>query len=280
MRPPAPWGPSLLLAAVLGVGSPGAPGLSQTADPLDRVEALLAQGKVEAARSALLAWWDSAFPGASRFRQQRGLWLRGLLTVDPEVAARDFRRLVVEYPGGAFSDQALFRLALWAEMQGDTAQAAAHLRSLLLEYPTSSLVPAARERLEGKGAPLHGSGGGRAGEGQPSPGPPPGGRGAADASPLVPPASAGGAGEALVRVAYGVQLGAYRSAEAARAMMDRLRRSGYEPRLVRIPGSDLLRVRVGDLASEEEARTLLRELKAKGFEALLVSDVAQEERAR
>lgn len=251
--------PCFLMVAALGTGSFWVSRPTQAPDPLDRVEALLGQGRMESARSVLMAWWDSAFAGASRFRQQRGLWLRGLLTVDPELAARDFRRLVLEYPGGAFSDQALFRLALWAEIRGDTAQAAAHFRSLLLEYPASPLVPAAQERLAGKGVSLDRVEGGRAGEGRNRPAP--------DAGTLV-------------REAYGAQLGAYRSEQAARALMDRLRRAGYEPRLVRLPGSELLRVRVGELATRAEAWALVQELREKGFEPLLISDVAREERRR
>ena len=47
---------------------------------------------------------------SGRGDRQRGLWLRAILTVDPLMAGLDFQRLVLEYPGGAHSDEALLRL--------------------------------------------------------------------------------------------------------------------------------------------------------------------------
>jgi outer membrane protein assembly factor BamD (BamD/ComL family) len=72
------------------------------------------------------------------------MWLRGLLTVDPEMAELDLRRLVVEYPGGPFSDQALIRLAHGARAQSDDVQALEYLNVVLRDYPESPLRNAAR----------------------------------------------------------------------------------------------------------------------------------------
>ncbi len=232
------------------------PGLlvGQGGDLLDRVEVLLDHGRIEEARETLLSWWDTALPGASRTDRQRGLWLRGQLTVDPAMAELDFRRLVLEYPGGAFTDRALFRLALWAEARGDTEEALSHLRALARDHPASVLLPQAEERL-GKGTP-----------------PPP---------PLVPSPSTGTRAppkpilEAGERP-FAVQVGAFRNLEGARALARRLREAGYEPRLVRIPGSDLLRVRVGRFAQREEGVGVMRELRGRGFDATLATDAFAE----
>ena len=76
--------------------------------------------------------------------RQRGTWLRALLTIDPEMAALDLRRLVVEYPGGPFSDRALLRLAHGAWSRSERTAALRHLRALLRDYPESPLRVEAR----------------------------------------------------------------------------------------------------------------------------------------
>ena len=86
---------------------------------LDRVERLMAEGRFSSARSVLQGWLDASGDLAVRADRQRGTWLRALLTVDPEMAELDLRRLVVEYPGGPFSDDALIRLAHGARAQSD-----------------------------------------------------------------------------------------------------------------------------------------------------------------
>ena len=45
-------------------------------------------GRTEEARAALVEWWDGDREDAPRRDLQRGLWLRGRLTVDPVQADR------------------------------------------------------------------------------------------------------------------------------------------------------------------------------------------------
>jgi cell division septation protein DedD len=87
------------------------------------------------------------------------------------------------------------------------------------------------------------------------------------------PAAETGAGR------FAVQAGAFRQAEGAEALAAGLRLAGYDPRLVLVPGSTLIRVRVGRFAVQAAAAALVRELESRGFAALLVTD-AERERAR
>ena len=133
----------LLLLAVLLLRP--APVFAQTPSSLAQMDSLVAAGRTEDARGALTAWWDRTnVPAESKQRAptnraelQRAVWLRGLLTVDPTQAAVDYQRLVVEYPGGPYTDRALLRLAQTAEAKGDALRAREHLRTLLRDYPTS-----------------------------------------------------------------------------------------------------------------------------------------------
>ena len=89
--------------------------------------------------------WDATEAdreNASRRQLQRGLWLRGRLTVDPIQAELDFRRLAVLYPSGQFTPDALLRLAQSSWAMGDEAAARAYVTSLERDYPRSD----ARER--------------------------------------------------------------------------------------------------------------------------------------
>ena len=136
---------SLLLGlALLGAGAARPPGLSAQETDLDRVDAFLAQGRFSSAREVLQEWYGEAEGSASREERQRGLWLRAVLTVDPEMAAIDLRRLVVRYPGGPYSDRALFRLAQGARALSEEIRALEYVEDLLRDYPESAL----RDRAE------------------------------------------------------------------------------------------------------------------------------------
>ena len=132
-----------LLALVLLLSGPG-PGWTQEGASLGEVEALLARGRIMEARGTLETWWTTWFSAASRTDRQRGIWLRGKLTVDPALAELDFRRLAMEFPGGAYTDDALFRLGLSADLRGDLREAQASFEQLVDDYPASPRVPEAR----------------------------------------------------------------------------------------------------------------------------------------
>jgi hypothetical protein len=206
---------------------------------LDRVEVLTSEGRIMAAREVLAAWLELMEPSASREDLQRAIWLRGRLTVDPSMAEADFRRLVLEYPGGPYSAEALWRLGLWAEARGDSSRARDFFASLARDYPTSSHLAPAAER----GRPREGD--------------------------ATLPGTQG---------AFAVQLGAFQNLALARRLVERVRAAGHDPRLVRTPGDELARVRIGRFTSREGAEASARELRAQGFEVTVVSDATLETR--
>jgi hypothetical protein len=229
---------------------------AQAAVSLDRVEVLMAQGRILQARQTLEAWWKGEGVEASRIEWQRSIWLRGKLTVDPSMAELDYRRLVVEYPGGPYSDDALLRLAQAAEEGGRLRQADSHLNKLIQDYPTSPLRPEAlrwvREHAD-QVASL------------PEESPPP-------RAPPPDPREEEGEGD------FAVQLGAFRSLDRARALAVQAEEAGYRVRLVRTPGNDLARVRVGRFLSREEVDAFARTLRQSGFELTIATDAGMEER--
>jgi hypothetical protein len=256
-----------LAAAVASCLAPGVLA-AQGAGPLDQVESLMAEGRIMEAREVLEVWLDSRLVSAGREDRQRGIWLRGRLTVDPSMAEVDFRRLVLEYPGGPYSADALLRLSLLAELRGDMGEALALLERLLRDYPLSPLVEdAALWQRALSGDPAMGVRlAPRVDEGPPLPVDP-----LTEAAPVpLNPAEASWS--------FAVQLGAFSSIERARALADRLRHGGYQPRIVGIPGDELVRVRVGRFPLREEAEALAMDLEGQGYEVRVVSDAWSEER--
>jgi hypothetical protein len=242
---------------------------------LDAVEALIRGGRTEDARDLLLRWWGEVRPKAPARDVQRGLWLRGRLTVDPGQAELDYRRLVVEYPGGPYSAGALLRLAQSAWEAGDSAAAAQHVARLAREYPGSRVRADAEAWLAAAGPPprlpatssdtvLVTSG--RV---------PPATAGATDTAPAPAPPAATAAAQH-----YAVQLGAFSTEQRARALLGKARDAGFDARLVSVPGSGLIRVRVGRFDSSSSAEPLLKRLESRGFTAAVVPDADRERPVR
>ena len=259
-----------LLVGLLLVGAPSGAG-AQTSE-LERVDRLAREGRANEARAALLAWWEDGYDGVGRDLQQRALWLRARLTVDPEQAMRDYQRLVVLYPAGTFTDQALFRLAQAAHALGDGAQARAHVEALARDHPGSPVRRAAETWLReaGEATPptttersaagvVVGEAPGEAGAGVPAGMP---SRRADDAT--APAGTPGGV--------FSVQLGAFGEEPRARSVFDEAREAGFEARLVRVEGSPLLHVRVGSFAERESAQAMFERLARQGLQAAVVRD--------
>lgn len=301
----------ILFAATVG---PTALHAQESTFTLAQVDSLVTAGRTEEARDALVAWWDQA-GSRSREEAQRGLWLRGLLTVDPAQAAVDYQRLVVEYPRGAWSDRALLRLAQAADASGDPLRARNLLRSLLRDYPGSPLRLEAGRLLDqvaaaaataAAAAPVLPVTSAQAETpdatanpdqidildeevqvGVNSPAAPvpatvlepaPG----SVAVPPVDPVSVRSTEPADVSPAsselrWTVQLGAFASAARARALARSLADEPVQLRVVQIPGSPLFRVRAGRFMTEAEAELLRRDFLTRGRDATVSSDVHREE---
>lgn len=267
-----------ILAISLGVPIPGDVVAGQGVT-LDAVDSLVSLGKADEARSALLDWLVSNGSGASRREQQRSLWLRGILTVDPAQAAVDFQRLAVEFPGGEWTDDALLRLARYAEALGDEDEAARHYRTILRDHPPGPPRESAREWLDAH-ADVLARIEDRDREEPPVPeARPPEPDEARTPEPPAPgpeEAPSAEAGRDASTADWGVQLGAFSEPERARDVMERARGAGFEPRLVRVPGSDLLRVRIGRLENAAAARDLADRAAARGFAVYVVQGVTEE----
>ncbi len=259
-------------------------GLQGQSTLLEQTDSLAAAGEADQARAALSEWWSARADSASRSDLQRGLWLRGLLTVDPRQAELDYQRLVVEYPGGPFTDAALLRLAQAERAEGRPERALAHLRTLVRDYPASPRRLRAQELLPDVEKEAAAAAAGDTAAATPAapvqaappevaspaaPGAP--SRGEKGAPPKPPERPSAAAGR------YAVQLGAFSTPDRARTLLQRATDAGLDPRLVRIPGSGLVRVRVGRFTSQDAADGRVAEIRAQGFDALLVSDADQEE---
>ena len=273
---------TVVLLTLMGLASPS--WLWAQERSLSQVEQFASIGRAEEARAMLLEWWENDRSDASRRNLQLGLWLRGRLTVDPAQAARDFRRLVIEYPGGPYADRALFRLAQAAHAQGDRERARSYMTSLTRDHPRSPV----REQAEAWMA--------RASTAGPPPvlrlieaeesedqqtADPPLEESIADTTPAVPPPPQDSAAPALSSGGrYAVQLGAFLDEFRAEALLQRATEAGLDVRLVRVEGSRLMHVRVGRFDSSAQASVSFQSVTALGFTAAVVRDAQDEELVR
>ncbi len=248
-----------LSALILAVGVAVPVGAQES---LDVVDSLASAGRADEAREALESWWENQRVGSGRRDRQRGLWLRGILTVDPRMAGLDFQRLVLEYPGGSHSDEALRRLGLISAAAEDIPRAAGYFRTLVTDYPRSprrrraqewlaeNLVAIEEAELEVEADPAD------AEVREPEP---------------APPLTA-----ETVSTRYAVQVGAFESEERARSLLLSVNASGFLARIVRVTGSTLVRVRIGALLDRTGAVELMDRVRKRGHEATIAVDVAEE----
>ena len=240
-------------------------------ESLDVVDSLAAAGRADEARTALEAWWDNERVRAGRLDRQRGLWLRAVLTVDPHMAGLDFQRLVLEYPGGSYSDEALLRLGLISAAADDLPRAAGYFRTLVTDYPRSPQRRRAQEWLSENFVAVEeaelAEAESRASESREPEFPEPESRTEVDAPE---PAEA-------VAARYAVQVGAFESEERARSLLASINASGFQARLVHVTGSTLVHVRIGAFLDRAGAVELMDRVRRRGHEATIAVDVADEE---
>ncbi len=261
----------LLLRVVLISAAVSSPAMAQS---LGEVDAHLREGRLQEARSSLLAW-EAANPTPDRAARQRALWLRGLLTLDPEDASSSYARLIVEYPGGPFTDRALLRLAMAADLRGDAAEAAVHYAQLARDHPTSPLQARAEQWL--RNHPEVNADPAVVAEPVAVGDPETEGAAGSPGDPETPSTSDTGSGEASAEgEGYTVQLGAFSDRRWADDLAGRLEDAGFEPRVVRLGDDALLRVRIGRYRTRAEALMVRDEARAAGFEAYLSADTQRE----
>lgn len=269
---------------------------------LAAVDSLVLAGQYDAARGILGRWWSAResfdVPASD---MARALLLRARLATAPARAEADYLAVVLGYPASDLAPDALLRLGQGLLATGDAARAVAYLDRLVADYPgrperltgllwlaranTAARRPAAacaaaRSGLEDARDPdlaamLRVETGiacsavtARAGSASSSAATP-------SASDAPSATDAPGARDASAGD-WAVQSGAFRHRAGADALMERLRRAGFSPRLVRVPANDLLRVRVGRYTTSGEAAALVTRLRDQGFDAVVVRNAGQE----
>ena len=303
------------LSVALAVWSLAVPAPAAGQQGLESVDALAAAGRTEEARAVLETWWDSERTQSSRRDRQRGLWLRAVLTVDPGMASLDYQRLVVEYPGGPYSDEALVRLAMIAGSEEDLLRAAGYFRTLLRDYRRSPERVRARQWLADHSEEIEEAEAAAALEAEAAAALEAEAAAAleAEAAAVAQAAAdsaardlageepaeleAPGAQDSVVAPAvqlaperedppeeeggrYAVQLGAFSTEERADRLAETLAQAGFKTRVVRVGGSPLVRARIGRFAERSAASVLRAEIETLGYDAAVVSDVAEEEPIR
>ena len=241
-------------------------------ESLDVVDSLASAGRADEARTALEAWWENDRVRSGRGDRQRGLWLRAILTVDPRMAGLDFQRLVLEYPGGSHSDEALLRLGLISAAAGDLPRAARHFRTLVTDYPRSPQRRRAQEWLAENFVAVEEAELADAESPEPKTGEPE----FPEPESREPEVNAPEPAEA-VPTRYAVQVGAFEDEERARSLLASVKASGFQARLVHVAGSTLMRVRIGAFLDRAGAIELMDRVRRRGHEATIAVDVAEEE---
>jgi TolA-binding protein len=295
-----------------------APGLARgQAAELARVEALVTAGDYTAARAGLERWWSThdsgRLPGPQR---ARALMLRAQLASDPAAAEADYLSVVLGYPLSPDAPQALLRLGQGLLAVGEPARAAGYLSRLVADYPGrpersvgvlwlarahhaarqhAAACAVARDglrdgtsadlsdmlRAEERVACARAERADGASATTPAASAPPAPAQQATATPdppaRSPPAARTPAGSAAAG-RFAVQTGAYREQKSVDDAVAGLRRAGYDPRVVLVPGSSLIRVRIGRVGTSQEAATLMARVKRDGFDAVVVTDADRERR--
>ncbi|MEX0890838.1 MAG: SPOR domain-containing protein [Gemmatimonadota bacterium] len=308
------WAGGALLVGVLLALTPAAPAAAQE-DGLARVEALLQAGRISDARARLADWRAAEEAGAHARLRARALLLEARLATDREAAEAAYMGVVYGYPAAPEAADALLRLGQGALTAAEATRAVGYLERLVRDYPgtaarTTGLLWLARAHRADGHATLACEAAGRAvaaADGALRPlaqaaraaacgagtgatpvaaqaGKPP----ARSTDPPVraadPPVRAGDppvrTGDPPVRETpdgrWTAQVGAFRAVAGARTVAARLERAGFTARVVRLPESELVRVRVGRYATSAAAAATVRALGAAGFDAVVEANALAE----
>ncbi len=142
-----------LACGVLGVALAAVPLAGQQApeassDPLLRADARVREGRIDEARSEIERWWAVTDGQATPENLHFALWLRGILTEDPDQADLDFQRIVMEFPRCPHAAAARLRLGLSAHARGQLRTALRHYLALDRDYPGTRFRLIARAWLD------------------------------------------------------------------------------------------------------------------------------------
>jgi cell division septation protein DedD len=292
------------LVGLVAFGTVPPAALGAQTPTLERVDSLVAAADYEAARTAIEAWAAGRSGRLTGAQQARGLMLRGQLAPSPAEAEPHYLALVLGYPIAPEAPRALLRLGQGLLMTGEPARAVGYLQRFVADYPghperTVGLLwlararTAARESAAGcaaarqgladtrdpdlvamlrveEDAACAGAAGGQPAQAQAQPAARPT---ATTPAPVTRPATAPAA---ATTGRFSAQVGAFRQQQSVDDAVARLRRAGFEPRVAMVPGSSLIRVRVGRFGTQGDAARQVSRLKGNGFDAVVVNDANQE----
>lgn len=253
---------------------------------LARVAAHLDAARFDSARTALEGWRTQRAPTARPSDRATADLLGARLETDGIAAQHAWLSLALAHPFGPDAGLALLRVGQAAVLTHDTAAANVYLRRLIDDFPNSGHVAEAhlwlaRSRMLAND-PAHACESARAG------------LAAAGSSEVIgllraeeQTACAAAARPSLTETQpvtadgpYAVQSGAFRTRTSADALLRRLRQAGFEPRLVRVPANDLMRVRIGGFSDSGRASSLRQRVRDAGFDAVVVDDADRESPVR
>ena len=283
---------------------------------LDHAEGRILGGQFGEARG-LLDRWRRENPAAARTDQEqqaRYHLLAARLSTNADTAEYNYLTVAVDYPTARAAPEALLRLAQARHARGDTTQAASYLERLLADYPNSELRPLgavwlARMKAKGQNSAVCGvlrnvapgtnpetieyykieekrvCGANIAAKPAAQPtAPAPSPTVAPKSAPQPPPAGAASpkpeaSPEKTTSARVTIQVGAFRELNGARGVQKQLENAGFrDVRLVRVPGNQLIRVRIGKYDNRTAAADMLARLANANFSAVLVTDANVETR--
>lgn len=273
----------LALAPAIGAAQIGQPAVSEPA-ALAAISAHVDAARFDSARAALATWQATHAATAREAERAAADMFAARLERDGVAAQHAWLGLALAHPFGSDAALALLRVGQAALLQGDTAAAFVYLHRLIDDFPGSGHEAeahlwlsraqiVARDRTAACQSARSGLAIAASAEVQ--------GllrlqQERACSAPSAAAAGAPAAPAAGIGHRFAVQAGAFRARTGADALAARLRRSGHEPRLVRVTGSELMRVRVGSFPAQAEAVALRNRLRSDGFEAVVVEDGTRE----
>lgn len=104
------------------------------AESVSEVAALIKEGKLIEARSLTAEWGDDASLTDAQ------LFLKAISTQNARQAAGIYETLINRFPESGYSDDALFRLALWRYAGGFYLASRQYFRKLMRDFPDSPLM--------------------------------------------------------------------------------------------------------------------------------------------
>jgi tetratricopeptide (TPR) repeat protein len=256
---------ALALLASLGIAAAWPAEAPAQIPTLDSVEAALDSGRVDIARAGLDRWFSELETEPEPETMARARFLRGRMTANADSAEIDYIWVAIE-GGGPYASEAWLKLAQLRLMRGDAVRASEDLDRLRADYPNA---PVLAESWLWSGFTLEAAGDLD---------------GACDAwkrarDLSTSPAEASIRSQAVLSLQgcddgaeqFTVQLGAFKTRDAAAALQTKVEATGVAAR-IEAPdrSSDWFRVRSGRFPTRGQAEEFARGLTERGLEAIVV----------